>query len=451
MSRKNNEMTCIESEVQTVQQIPELQLEVSYDKDGNPKGYKNSITNFCRILEADPRITGALCYNEVAYMRWVRADSLPWDPRPVDRAWTNADEAWLRRWFWEEYEIKSKEEVANAVTIAESQKSINPIREFLDELKWDGTARIDTALTDYLGAELCEYTANVMRLLMFGAIARVYEPGVKFDYCPILQSAEQGLGKSTFLARLAVNPEWFNDSLKTVNADNAKIAEQLSGRWILELGELAAIKRADDVEEVKRFITAQYDTYRAPYDKYPQQRPRCCVMAGSTNSLTFLVDKSGGRRFPVVTCGIAKPTRSLFTPDCTDYFKQMWAEAVHLYKNGEGFLKLPDKVEAEAEIRRAAFTEEDTRVGIIQEWLDNTREKHVCVPMIYADALNEFGKPTRKISNEIHEIMRRQITGWKLYPSSDGRARCGKYGVQICYVRVDDRFKIPGAGPIDLL
>ena len=151
--------------------------------------------------------------------------------------------------------------------MAEHQKSINPIREFLDGLEWDGIPRIDTALADFLGAEKTEYTATVMRLFMFGAIARIYTPGVKFDFCMIL-AGPQGVGKSTFFARLAVKSDWFNDSMKTLNADNAKIAEQLSGRWILELGELAAIKRAGDIESVKQFISAQFDVYRTPYDYF---------------------------------------------------------------------------------------------------------------------------------------------------------------------------------------
>lgn len=429
----------------------EYYLDPEFTKDGKPKGIQSSISNFCRILENDSRIAGAICYNEVTYMRWVRAKKLPWSEYPVDRAWSNADEAYLRRWFWETYQIKSKDHVADAVTIVESQKSINPIRELLDSLEWDGTPRIDTALADYLGAEKSEYSASIMRLFMFGAIGRVYDPGVKFDYCMIL-AGPQGVGKSTFFARLALKPEWFNDSMKTLNADNAKIAEQLSGRWILELGELAAIKRADDVEAVKQFISAQSDVYRTPYDKYPQQRPRCCVFGGTTNSLSFLVDKSGGRRFPVITVGMTKPTRSLFADDWEDYFRQMWAEAVHYYKSGEGFLKLSDQMETEAEERRMAYTESDVRDGIIQEWLDNTREDLVCVPMIYKEALEEFGKPTRRISNEIHEIMRRSITGWKLHPNVNGKARCGKYGYQVCYVRDGtDKLAPPSEKPVELL
>lgn len=429
-----------------------VMLDIKFDKDGSPTGIRNTLSNLRRILENDPRISGALCYNEVAYRRWVRAEELPWVDEPVDRSWNDTDESNLRLWFEEAYGLSvKKEHLSDIVAIAAGKKSINPIREFLDGLEWDGTPRIDTALTDYLGAEDSEYTSAVMRLFLFGAIARVYEPGVKFDYCLIL-AGPQGLGKSTFFARLAMKSQWFNDSLKTLNADNAKIAEQLSGRWILELGELAAIKRADDVESVKQFITAQRDVYRTPYNKYEEERPRCCVFGGTTNSLSFLVDKSGSRRFPVVTTGINEPTKSLFAKGCENDFVQMWAEAMYYWRKGEGFLVLSEEMEAEAESIRSVYQEEDVRVGMIQEWLDNTREDKVCVPMLHSEALEEYGKPTRRLSNELHEIMRRQIKGWVVHPNKNGKARCGKYGIQVCYVRDGfDKLAPPANESVELL
>lgn len=414
------------------------------------KGPLNSLENFCRILEQDVRINGTICYNELAYRRWVRGD-IPWEPEPVDRAWCNSDESWLRRWIWTQYRIKGKEELGDAITIAESMKRINPIREFLNSLEWDGKPRIETLLTDYLGAEQSAYNAAVMRVFLFGAVARAYRPGVKFDYCMIL-SGPQGAGKSTFLSRLAVNPDWFNDGLKTMDGDTAKIAEQLSGRWIIELGELAAMKRTQDVEGVKQFITTQCDSYRVPYDKYPEDRPRVCVFAGTTNSLNFLVDKSGGRRFLPVEVSVVEPTKSLFAPDWRDDFEQVWAEAVHFYKASEYSLTLSDDMEREAEDQRECYQEEDLRIGLLQEYLDNTDKTLVCVPMLYNEALNEFGKPTLKVSNEIHEIMRRNIDGWKLHPNKHGKTRCGAYGKQICYVRENyNALDTLAKGPVELL
>ena len=103
----------------------------------------------------------------------------------------------------------------------------------------------------------------------------------------------------------------------------------------------------------------------------------------------------------------------------------MWAEAIYDYKAGRGFLDLPNKMKIEAELQRAEYQEEDTRVGLIQEWLDTTREERVCVLMLWEKALEEFGKPSRRMSNEIHEIMRRQIKGWIVHPNENGKARCG--------------------------
>jgi len=410
------------------------------------RGPLKASENFCRVLERDERIRGAICYNEIAYRRWVRG-YVPWEPEPVDRAWTDSDDAWLRRWMWVNYKLKGKDDLDDAIQIAQSLNTINPVREYFDSLEWDGKSRIDTMLPDYLGAEMTEYNSAVLRVFLLGAVARIYRPGTKFDYCMIF-SGPQGCGKSTFLSRLAIKPEWFNDGLSTMSADKSRIVEQLSGRFIIELSELSALKRTSDLETIKAFITATFDVYRAPYARYEEQRPRMCVMAGSTNSHAFLSDKSGSRRFLPIEVGLHKAKRSLFDKACQEDFEQLWAEAISIYKAGEYSLTLDRDMEIEAEERRESYQEEDSREGIIQEWLDNCSEDLVCVPMIYEQALGELGKPTRRTSNELHEIMRNKkiIRGWSLHPSR--RFRCGKYGTQICYVRD----KVPEkANPVELL
>lgn len=442
----DGEITSIELGIQLVDE----ESDTTVNLEVGEKGPLNSIENFCRILEHDNRIRSSICYNEIAYRRWVRG-GLPWEPEPVDRPWTDSDEAWLRRWVWTNYRIKGKEDLADAIQIAETLRVINPIQEFLESLEWDGTPRIATALHEYLGAESSEYTAAVLRIFLLGAVSRVYRPGTKFDYAMIL-AGPQGVGKSTFLSRLAIHTEWFNDGLKTLDGDSKRIAEQLSGRWIIELGELAAMKRTQDIESVKQFITAQFDVYRLPYAKYEQQRPRVCVFAGTTNSGSFLVDKTGGRRFLPIEVGVRKPTRSLFADDWREYFSQLWAEAVEIYKSGHYSLALPEEMERQAEEHREVYQEEDAREGIIQEYLDTTDRSMVCVPQLFADALNELRKPTRKESNEIHEIMKLKIKGWVMHPNKGGKTRCGKYGVQVCYVRDGyEKLTPPSEAPVELL
>lgn len=407
------------------------------------KGPLGSAENFCRVLEQDNRITGVFCYNELAHRCWVRGTP-PWEPEPVDRPRTDGDESWLRRWLWREYRLKGKEELNDAINISETLNVINPLKEFMRGLKWDGVSRMDTIMPDYLGVERCEYTTAVTRVMLAGGVARVFRPGVKFDYVGILVG-KQGAYKSTFLSRLALKDEWFTDSLKAIDGDPKQVAEQLAGRFIVELAELAVMKRAKDQESIKQFITQQKDSYRAPYSRHPQDRPRSCIFWGSTNSMSFLVDKTGGRRFLPILVAVNEPTKSVFGEEWRNDFEQLWAEAVHYYRNGEYSLILPKEMEREAEIRRGDYQEDDPRVGIIQEYLDTTEEKHVCVSMLYANALEEFGKPNLRVSNELHEIMRNKITGWKLHPNKNGKARCGKYGVQICYVRDGtSKYSLPG-------
>lgn len=416
------------------------------------RGPLKASENFCRVLESDERIKGAICYNEIAYRRWVRG-FVPWESEAVDRPWTDSDDAWLRRWMWVTYKLKGKDDLDDAVQIAQSLTSINPVREYLDALEWDGKSRIHTMLSDYLGAEMSRYNSAVLRVFLLGAVSRIYRPGTKFDYCMIF-TGPQGCGKSTFLSRLAIKPEWFNDGLSTMGGDKNRTVEQLSGRWIIELGELAAMKRTQDIESVKQFITATFDVHRMPYARYEEQRPRVCVFAGTTNSSSFLVDKTGGRRFLPVEVGLRKAKRNLFDKACREDFDQLWAEAVSIFKSGEYSLILDRDMEIEAEERRESYQEEDSREGIIQEWLDTCGEDLVCVPMIFERALGELGKPNRRISNELHEIMRSKkiIKGWSLHPNKNGKARCGKYGFQVCYVRDDShKFAPTGDKPIELL
>lgn len=94
-----------------------------------------------------------------------------------------------------------------------------------------------------------------MRKTLVAAVARIYEPGTKFDYVLIL-NGDQGIGKSTFFSKLA--GKWFSDSLTISDMRDKAAAEKLQGYWILELGELAGLRKMD-VETVKSFITRTDD------------------------------------------------------------------------------------------------------------------------------------------------------------------------------------------------
>ena len=394
-----------------------------------------SIDNVCEVLRQDPDLSGKIRYNTLSYAPFVFGD-LPWCKGGY-REWNNTDDSNLKCYIESTYGLKNLEKIMEALNIVVNENKFNPVVDYLEQLPWDGKPHIENLLSDYLGVKKDRYSIECMKLFMLGAINRAYYPGCKFDYMPVLVG-EQGVGKSTFFKILAGNDDWYNDNFNTVDGDKA--TEKLRGMWIVELAELLAVKKAQAVESIKAFITSTVDTYRPPYGRRTEQRPRVCVFAGTTNSTHFLTDRTGNRRYLPLMVNKSDVKKSMFEnrEAVQEDFRQAWAEALHIFKTKNPKLVLPEELMQVVKDIQGSYIEEDVRVGIIQEWLDNTKEDYVCAAMIYEVALgNERQKPDRRISNEIHDIMQHSISGWhKVENQNQGRLRLKVYGVQICYERV---------------
>ena len=139
--------------------------------------------------------------------------------------------------------------------------------------------------------------------------------------------------KSSFIKRLGKS--WFSDTFLTVTGKEA--LEQIQGAWIIEMAELAGLKKAE-VEAIKHFISKQEDTFRPAYARTAETYYRQCVFIGTTNTKDFLRDPSGNRRFMPVDVHDVKVVdnkRLLKFLDDDEIVDQIWAEALHLYNNGE--------------------------------------------------------------------------------------------------------------------
>lgn len=412
----------------------------------NDKGFiKQTIANACEAIAYDPELYGHIKYNLLSYSPFI-VGALPWEHINMYREWNNSDDSNLKSYIEKKYGLRSMDKIMEALNIVTGQNPFNPVVDMLEDFSkgWDKkTGYIRRLLPDYLGVEDTEYTFECMKLFMLGAISRAYMPGCKFDYMPVFVG-KQGIGKSTFLRLLSMNNAWYNDNFNTVEGDKAP--EKLRGMWMVELAELLATRKAKDVESIKAFLTSTVDTYRPPYGRRTEQRPRVCVFAGTTNNDFFLTDKTGNRRFLPIVTRKEFVKKSMFEnrEAVVKDFEQAWGEAMHYYKqaNGKPTLVLPKHLEKQAQAMQNAFVEEDVRIGIIQNWLDNTEEQRVCVAMLYEKALgNEDRKPNRFESNDLHSIMSNEIKGWKKIENSNGgRAKCRGYGLQICYERIDENF-----------
>jgi len=326
-----------------------------------------TIGNAVLILMNDEHYEGAFGYDELRNSIVILKD-LPWrkagGSRRNDMVWQDADDSALRYDLERRYGFSSKDKLFDAVNVVAQKRAFHPVRDYLDTLDWDGTPRLDTLLVDYLGAEDTPYVRAVTRKAFTAAVRRIYVPGCKFDYMLTLRG-EQGRGKSTLLKILG--GPFFSDSFTTLQGKDAY--EQVLGVWILEMGELAGLRKAE-IETIKMYLSKQSDRFRPAYGRRTQEFPRQCVFIATTNETQFLRDQTGNRRFWVVDLP-GRPTRSVWD-DLPGLRDQVWAEAVCRHRDGES-LYLPQELERDARAVQEEFAEEDPRAGQIAAFLERPR------------------------------------------------------------------------------
>lgn len=321
-----------------------------------------NIANIILILENDPALAGHIVHDLFTGMDSAK-DGLPWNKNA--NQWTDTDDANLRVWLEKHYDITGKEKIADALTAVLTRHSYHPIRDYLSGLTWDGVPRLDRIIIDYMGAEDSELNRAMSRKHFVAAVARVFNPGCKYDYCLIMSGAE-GIGKSTLLR--VMGGKWFNDSITTLEGKEGM--EQLRRAWVVELGELSSIKRSD-VEQVKAHLSKQVDIYRAAYARRVLEHPRQCVFCGTTNEALFLKGDTGNRRFWVIPVVAELRKYRDWSEAIRRDRDQLWAEAVHYYKQGEP-LYLSEELEAQAKQRQQDFNDDndDPIVAMLDKYLN---------------------------------------------------------------------------------
>lgn len=401
-----------------------LMYKVEYDKDGSEKSRKliQSVKNFEIVLDNDSRFKGKIKFDEFSQQTYLMGNT-PWETSKNNyRAWSSFDDSALFSVLQSDYGLNNRNDYFDALKNVAMRNKFHPVRDLLNSLQWDGQEHIRGLLPDYLGVEDTEYTYQVWRLWMLGAISRIFQPGCKFDYTVIFQG-RQGLGKSTFLQLMALNDAWFNDSLDSLDSD--KSAQSLMGSWIIELAELKSLARtAGGVDSVKRFLTATQDKYRVPYERRADIFLRQSVFAGTTNKNDFLQDETGNRRFLIVQTGVNEPKKNLFDSEAMSDIKAAWAEAVHIYKTENPKLLLPESCRKQAEELQAESMSDDGKLGIIQEYLSD--KYRTCAIEVWQKALGEQGRPAKWQASEISNIIL-GLPEWERIPNP---TKFGEYGSQ---------------------
>lgn len=411
-----------------------------------------TIHNVVLILTHDEQLRGRLGYNDFD-QRETAVASLPWDKNGerYPRALVDSDDAQLRLYLERAYGLKSKGDITDGLTVVLRNKRYHPVKDYLNALTWDGIERLDELFITCFGAEDNAYTRAVTRKAFTAAVARVYKPGIKFDQCTII-IGDQGVGKSTLLDRMG--REWFSDSLASVEGTQA--LEVIQGSWIMELGEMAGMRRAQ-VDAVKHFMSKRVDKFRVAYGKRTEEFPRRCVFFATTNEDDPLRDMTGNRRFWVINTKGRTGLVSVWDYLDDEIVGQLWAEALHRFNEGET-LHLSGKLEVHAKLIQDEHLEKDERLGLVGEYLarllpvdwddlDPPRRRswladennvgtvervNVCMLEIWAECLGkDMTSITRKDSFELGRLLK-SLRGWS---ASGQAARIRWYGAQKVYTK----------------
>lgn len=316
-------------------------------------GVKQLLSNLENIIMFEP-MGKSLAFNEFT-------QEIFWKGEPLNDSHISE----FRMLADRKYHVKFTKDDTLAVIemVARKRKTFHPIKQMIHSKPWDKVQRIETIFIDYLGVDDNSYTRAVARKWMAGAVARIYEPGIKFEMVPII-AGKQGLGKSTLFQRLG--GDFFTDSLRSLG--NTKDDYQLLiGAFIIELGELSSMSTTE-TDQIKSFVSARSDKIRLPYARTTQTYKRTCVFAGTTNTSQYLNDLTGNRRFLPMPVN-HKPKMDVFQLN-DDVIQQIFAEAYLLYKNGEK-LFLDDILDnAIADEYREEATERGLFFSEIEEFLD---------------------------------------------------------------------------------
>lgn len=374
---------------------------------------RNTIGNCLLVFQNDPVLHNAIRYNLLTERVDV-VKPLWWEK--TTSALTDTDVCYFMYYLEKKYGLTSEKHIQKAIRLTADQNRYHPVRDYLNSLSWDGKERIRYALSHFLGAESSDYTYEALRLFMLGAIHRVFMPGCKFEVMLCLVGG-QGVGKSTFFRLLAVKDEWFTDDLKKLDDDN--VYRKLQGHWIIEMSEMLATANAKSIEEIKSFLSRAKEVYKIPYETHPADRLRQCVFGGTSNTIDFLpLDRTGNRRFLPVMVESDKAEVHILDDEAQSraYMEQMWAEAMSIYRSRNYTLAFSPAMQEYLKEHQSDFMPEDTKAGMIVDFLEGYKGNMVCSKQLYREALHhEFEEPKQWEIREINDIMNHSVTGWQAF------------------------------------
>ena len=389
------------------------------DEKGRPLG---NLANAAHALRSDHGIAELFSWDEFRSTMMLEfpvpapgeGDELPDDtfvPRPVCDNDVNRLQEYLQVAGLPRL---GKDTTYQAVDIRAHERSFHPVRDYIDGLNWDGKPRVVTWLQRYLGCEETLYTSQIGSMFLIAMVARIFSPGCKADYMLVLEGP-QGAMKST--ACRILGGDWFSDNLPDVTSGK-DVSLHLRGKWLIEIGELSAISKAEDAA-LKAFLTRAIERVRPPYGRIEVEMPRQCVFIGTTNKSAYLRDDTGGRRYWPVKVGAIDPHALQRDRD------QLFAEARQLFLQGRQWWPAADFEREHIKPQQEARFEGDAWEQYVVEYLRGKERVTVTEVAVHGVGLEAARIGTieqRRVSSCLERLgwrMKRTAKGRFYHPASD--------------------------------
>ena len=239
----------------------------------------------------------------------------------------------------------SKLDGADLLDIIIEKYPVDPFYEYVSSIEWDGVPRVRRWFIDGLGAYIPGVDKDTSDRIIeeatqawfVGTMGRSNGNSYKLEIVPVL-IGDQGTYKSTYVSYTAmsmVEEDWYNSTVASLK-DPKFFFESIRGAKVVEWSESTQLKRAEDVELLKAFISQEKDTYRPSYARNSEtyNRQFSCIM--TSNEKTLFNDDTGNRRFIPMVCSDNRArwiTYENMEENLYDV-QQVWAEALALLRSG---------------------------------------------------------------------------------------------------------------------
>ena len=267
-------------------------------KKARGDGFAVNLDNLKKILSGDSKLKGAIQYNVFTYEIDVTRP-MKLNGRALSGAIDDLIIREIRAYIATKYKMDYKKpDIADILEVVAGEHSYNPLKDYLESCENEYKELVNQRdpfdiLRHYLNIKDDEYNRIIMDLFFRGAVAKVFDPTVKFDFVLDL-TGRQGVGKTQFFEGLFTHKYFTTVETFTDKDDKARMVRN----WCVFDDEMVASKKAS-FSELKKFITETKLEFRPPYASSDRRLPKSFIIVRATNDHDYLNDLTGERRFLV--------------------------------------------------------------------------------------------------------------------------------------------------------